>query len=255
MPDDADYAPLDPFNDDQNIWPGYDPAQDLTAPSPKMDAVSPAPAPASSGPGADPFAAMGGGVMVNGGWVPANHPAAQGATPSPAGGGSPQGQPPIGIQQAFSSALTKLLNGPMPNDVNVNDSPALRSYRAESDRALDRDRAFLAERAAATGTSASGGFETDLQGLRQARNRNVQSFAGAEGARMEEARRGELMQALALALQMGDSEAARGLQRELGLGQLAVSNRNVDLGLDQLGFNYAQLQRQMNLDPLAALFG
>jgi glucose/arabinose dehydrogenase len=42
----------------------------------------------------DPFVAIGGGVCVGGGWVPAGHPAAGGSAPTPGGGTPPPSGPP-----------------------------------------------------------------------------------------------------------------------------------------------------------------
>ena len=62
-----------------------------------------------------------------------------------------------------------------------------------------------------------------------------------------------------MAMQMGDNEAARALQRELGLSSLDVQllgiNTGRDTALDQLGFNYANLQNNMNTNPFQFLFG
>jgi hypothetical protein len=200
----------------------------------------------------DPFQAMGGGVNVNGGWVPKDHPLAgqaqpQGQMPAPAG-------QPGDIGGAYNKALYGLLTGPSPQQAGANaaNSGAVGAARTSLIRNEGRDRQFAAERAAATGTSGSGGFETGLMGLRQRTNEGLMNFTGQQANIQEAGRRDELLRSLTLAAQMGDSNAARQLQRELGFAGLDL-NRNQEL--DRLGFNYTQLGVQANQNPLAALIG
>jgi hypothetical protein len=198
----------------------------------------------------DPFQAMGGGVNVNGGWVPKDHPLAGQAQPQAA---APAGQPGD-IGGAYNKALYGLLTGPSPQQAGANaaNSGAVGAARTSLIRNEGRDRQFMAERAAATGTSGSGGFETGLMGLRQRTNEGMMNFTGQQANIQEAGRRDELLRSLTLAAQMGDSNAARQLQRELGFAGLDL-NRNQEL--DRLGFNYTQLGVQANQNPLAALIG
>jgi hypothetical protein len=102
----------------------------------------------------DPFTAMGGGVYINGGWVPRDHPSAQlpGAryadgrlvNPPPStqppngggGGGTPQTGPnnPIANQAAASSTYTSNPAGPpQPNTTNAGTQDVVRnSYLAQA---------------------------------------------------------------------------------------------------------------------------
>ncbi len=197
--------------------------------------------------------------VVTHGWT---DPAGGGGTAAPAtsapgtGVNAPVNGGPS-IQQAYSSALQKILTG--GNVQNPANSDAMVAYRNEAARGEARDRAFLAERASATGTSASGAFESDLLGLRQNRRRGEASFRGLEQQRLQEAERQQLMQALALALSQGDNEAARAIQLELGRGQLDVSRYGIgasrDTAMDQLGLGYARLQSDKDADALRYIFG
>ncbi len=231
-----------------------------------------APAGGGADPNVDPFAAMGGGVFINGGWVPANHPAAAGATSTGASSSSSSSSTGVNapvnggpsIQQAYSSALQKILTG--GNVQQPGQSDAMNAYRAEAARGEAKDRAFLAERTAANGFSGSGGFESGIMGLRQQRRRGEAGFAGQEQQQLREAERQQLMQGLSLALSMGDNEKARELEkmltlrgqdfsREAALNNNYTANRNTDLGFSNLGYNYASLQNLMNQQALSYLFG
>jgi hypothetical protein len=203
----------------------------------------------------DPFQAMGGGVQTaQGGWVPKDHPLAGPQGAGQAAPGAPVGQPGGDIGGAYQKALYGLLSGPSPQQAGANaaNSGAVGAARTSLIRNEGRDRAFMAERAAATGTSGSGGFETGLMGLRQRTNEGLMNFTGQQANIQEAGRRDELLRSLTLAAQMGDSNAARQLQRELGFASMDL-NRNQEL--DRLGFNYTQLGVQANQNPLAALIG
>ena len=198
----------------------------LYTPAPTPPATPQAAAP----PSADPFAAMGGGVLVNGGWVPKNHPLAQQAgqtegpitapplTQAPAtsvpeakptaaiGATSttpaqnPQ-QPATTIQGAYQNALLKQLNtNPVVNSVQEDPALAAQSgaFRQAAARSEQRQRNAAAERAAATGTLESGGFDATVQQIGNDRafaesQNDAQLLGGARQQRMN-----ELYQALAL---------------------------------------------------------
>jgi hypothetical protein len=247
---DPSYAPAPslPPVDDQSIWPGYD---ENGAASGDKQATYDA---ATSGSGQT--SGWNGVIPPEGPWLTNTTPPGGGTAAPATGVNAPVNGGPS-IQQAYSSALQKILTG--GNVQNPANSDAMVAYRAEAARGEARDRAFLAERAAATGGSASGGFETDLLGLRQNRRRGEASFRGMEQQRLQEAERQQLMQALALALSQGDNEAARALSqmlttrgqdisRELGLG-------NIQLGQDNLGLGYARLQSDKDADALRYIFG
>lgn len=220
----------------------------------------------------DPFEAMGGGVQINGGWVPKSHPLAQQAPaqaqqPAPLPTGAPAGATGTtnattgDITQAYKNSLQSLLTGPTPQQAqqNVQTSPAMTAYRTQAQRGEARDRAFMAERGAAQGFSGSGGMETGIAGLRQQRALGESAFAGGLAERNEQGRRDELLRAMAMAFQMGDNESARALQQQLAsmsndTARLGISTGR-DTALDQLGFNYANLQNNMNTNPLAMLIG
>jgi hypothetical protein len=206
------------------------------APLPPL-AIPTAPTPVS--PLQSVMEGTGGGGAPAGGAVPA---AGGGAAAAPAGG------PPQTIQGAFSQSLMALLNGPSPADAakNVGSSAPVTAFNAAQQRNEARDRAFMAERAAADGWSDSGGFESGIQGLRAQRGFNEAQFAGEQAGKMEDGRRQELLSALSMAMQLGDNEAARSIQRELGMGQL-------NLGNNRLGFDIAATEAQMNMLALQQL--
>lgn len=257
----------------------------------------------------DPFTALGGGVWTGRGWVPSDHPEAATApaaptTGSPTGGATggtapsslpppptapapPTGTPGTGtapqpstppavdpIQQAYQTTLQQLMSGPSPAEAGMNaaSSPAAAAYQLQQQRAEERQRALIAERNAAQGLSDSGAMETDILGLAQARGENEAAYVGQLAFQEQQARRQELMQAMTLAQQMGDQQAARDLQlmlanmdaglrqqaltlqRQLGLSDLQLRQMlglsqldlQLLLGLGQLGYNYTALGVQGN---------
>ena len=177
------------------------------------------------------------------------------------------GAPPATIQGAYENALMGLLTGGSPQEAgrDVWNSPAVTAFNASVKRQEARDRQMLAERDAARGFSGSGGFEAGVLGLRARGNEAMNRFAGEQAAQSEAGRRQELLQAMALAASMGDSAAARALERELGFGSQSVQRYGIDRSSeaerygvdaanqraqDTLGFNYADLIQRMNSDAL-----
>jgi hypothetical protein len=171
------------------------------------------------------------------------------ATPGAPAGGSTNTP---GLMADFSSALRTLINGPSPKQagMDVMKSAPVTAFNANAKRNEARDRQFLAERAAAGGYSGSGGFDSGVLGLRARTNEAMDRFAGEQANTQEQGRRDELMRALSMALAFGDAESARALQRELGLGSLDVQRYGISTGrdtaLDQLGYNYANMQNNLN---------
>lgn len=161
---------------------------------------------------------------------------------------------PQTVQGAFQNVLQNLLAGPSPQQAgaNVMQSPAVSAYRNALQSREGKDRALLAERAAAGGFSGSGGFDAGVLGLRQAMNRDLGTFAAGRAGEAEQGRRQELLSALGLANAFGDQTAARGLQRDLGFAQLG---QNQNQFLDTLGFNYANMGNNLNAQILSQLLG
>ena len=215
----------------------------------------------------DPFAAIGGGrQLANGDWVPNDYPggtpqagSSPAATPGAGTGASAPVAPsapatPNSIQGAYQQALQNLMTGPTPQQAgaNVATSAPVTAFNAQAKQNEGRDRAFLAERAAAGGFSGSGGMESGILGLRQNANTAMNTFAGNQANTQEQGRRQELMTALSLAQAMGDNNAARQLQQQLGMANIDLQSNQYK---DQLGFNYANLQNNMNADVMRTLFG
>jgi hypothetical protein len=243
-------------------------------PAPQPPGLQPAP----SSP--DPFAAMGGGVQVNGGWVPKNHPLAQqagappttpgaptpgaptaggaptnlagvlGGTAAP-GGQSPQGQP-TNLAGAFQQALINRLS---PQDISAQ-NPAIKgtiaANRNAESRGLQRTQGALAERAASTGQA--GGLET---GLRQAMGESAGRQGAFEGNALfglHQQQQNDLTNALGLGGQLLSDQQRQDLQRygldldatlrREGLSQSGqLGNRELDIR-NTLGLGQLDLGRQ-----------
>lgn len=198
-----------------------------------------APAAAPSTP--DPFAAMGGGVQVNGGWVPKSHPLAQqGASPSPAPAPSPAAPapsptaaaapPPTTISDAFQQGLVNKLNASQtPVDANNPAiSGAIAANKLAEQRGAERQRNILAEQAAKDGTDASGGFQTGLLGIEQDRAAREGKFAGDAVRGLQDSQDRNLLAALGLAGSSVAQDKSLAQQKELA---------DLDAELRRLGIN------------------
>jgi hypothetical protein len=214
-------------------------------------------------------------VQVGDGWVPSSHPLAQspsatpgGAAPAgpgqittagqvasataPAGGSIAPGAPTT-VAGAFQQALVSKM-APQPISAsNPQVAPALAANRISEQRGMERDRNILAERAAASGTNMSGGFDTSLLGLSQARSEREGQFAGDKLWQLGQQQSGEGMGAMQMAGGLLSGEAQRelqkygidtdaalrdkglGIQEKLGTGQLGLGLLGQQIGDQQFG--------------------
>lgn len=223
----------------------------------------------------DPFEAMGGGVRLPGGeWVPKDHPLAQQAAPAPAAPAPPGAAPaaptapaapgqPTTIADAFKKSLIDTLNtgGQVPT---LNDP----TIKAQSDafavgqqRAKERARASMAERAAAQGGVGvnSGAFDQGLIGLEQAQGEaEAGNNARLLGSELQQ-RRAQLLQAASIAGNTLNAEQARDLQRQLAELDAAIRREGIaqqsSLGQGDLALRGRLGEGQLNLGLLSALLG
>ncbi len=234
------------------------PVAQQPAPGPQFD--PPAPAPTAS---ADPFAAMGGGVQINGGWYPANHPAAQGAqggtSSSTTSTSSSSGGPTMdaAVREAILQGLKTSVN---PDPAQVNSHPAAGAYRLASQRASERDRRQLAERSSVEGWSDSGAVDSELNKIKERRGVGEAAFMGNLATQQLQDNRNFLMQNIAAAQGEGQFAKAQALQRELAAIDAALRDKGINVASqgasDRLGYDYTSLQLQANRDALIqALYG
>lgn len=223
----------------------------------------------------DPFAAMGGGVQVNGGWVPKNHPLAQqaGAPPTGTPGGAPGappaagGQPtnlsgvlggsatpgatntgqPTTVAGAFQQALINRLT---PQDI-TSQNPAIKgtiaANRNAESRGLQKTQQMLAERAASTGQA--GGFET---GLRQAAGESAGRQGAFEGNALfglHQQQQNDLTNALALGGGLLSDQQRQDLQR-YGIDLDATLRREGLAQSGQLGNRELDIRNTLGLGQL-----
>ena len=167
----------------------------------------------AANPNVDPFQASGGGVFVGGGWVPKNNQAAQDAysgLPAQQTPGAPvkaqmpiQGpnapatqtagqavtqnatvgaQPAQGSQTNVAGAFQQaLVNKLAPQAVSADSphlKPAIDANRLAQQRAAERQRATLAERAHADGYDSSGAFDSLALGIDADRGMREGAFEG-----------------------------------------------------------------------------
>ena len=212
----------------------------------------------------DPFAAMGGGVWIPslGQWVPKDHPLAN--TPGAQPGGQPPaaaGSPAVDMESLARQRIIDLLNTPRTVDPNtLRDSPEMQAVYLMAQRAEERDRAALAERAAAGGWSGSGGMEGGINALREQRGATEMQMMGQLATQYMERQREDLKAGIEYALNQGQFEDAQALQRELAALEAAiqrekiaadVSMNNAEIALrEKLGIGDLDLRRELGLGEL-----
>lgn len=197
-------------------------------------------------PNVDPFAAMGGGVFVNGGWAPKNNAnaiRAYGGTPETTANAAPVPGPIQGPNaprtQTASQAVTQnatvgatpqqgsqtnvagayqqaMVNKLAPAPVNAQ-NPAVKqsidANRLAGQRGFERDRNMLAERAAAGGYDGSGAFDSQLLGLAQNRTAREGAYEGQALGQLQRDQDNQIMAALGMGGQMLGQQGSLDLQR------------------------------------------
>ena len=172
---------------------------------------------------------------------------------------------------AAADAIRALLGTPQTIDQQeLYRSPEASAMRLQAQRAEERQRAQLAERDAAQGFSASGGFEGSLAGLRQQRGETEAGFMGEIAIRKMEDNKQRLMEGIRFAMNQNQFELAQKLSRDLAnlnasieraristqasiaAKSLSESGRQFDLGL---GFNYDDMTARYNQAATNALLG
>lgn len=247
--------------------PAPAPAQPAPA-QPQQPQAAPTATPSQPAAGADPFAAMGGGVQLPGGqWVPKDHPlaaqagaaagaaTAQGATAAAPGGPQPitnaasaltaqvPNTPPTTVAGAFQQSLMSKLNQAPMDANNPNISGAISANRQAEQRGLERNRAMMAERAAAQGLDQNA-FNSQLTGLAQesaGRQGQFEGNAVMQGAR-DQAQ--QLMQALSLGAGMLSQQDQLAMTDKLAQLQAQISREGI-ASQNQLGMGAQNIQRSL----------
>ncbi len=273
-------------------------APQFLPPAPPQPQPAPAAAPAEptsqpfvdggrADPNQNPFASHpAGGVWIEstGQWVPGDHPmATMGGAPSYGSSASTSSSTTAGtsrpgnIEDAYRAAILQLLQAPQDVDPNkLRNSPEMQARQLQSQRAEERDRQALAERASAGGWSATGGFEGGLNALRQTRGESDMAFMGELAATYMERQREDLRNGIEFALNDRQFNLAQQLERELANLDAAIQREQIaanvgmndaelgvrsDLGHSDLdlrrylgeldsSYNFANLEMQGNRDAL-----
>src|SRR5687768_14161122 len=141
---------------------------------------------------------------------------AQGVTGTTAtvGGGAAQGAPTT-VAESFQQALINRMNPGAAGAGSASISPAIQANKLAEQRGFERNRNLLAERAAATGTNNSGGFESQLLGLAQDRAQREGQFEGDAVQREQERLDRNQGSALGMAGSMLTGQQGFGLQESL----------------------------------------
>lgn len=155
-----------------------------------------------------------------------------------------------GLRDALMQQLT-VLNQPVnPDDPAL--SAQSNAIRLENQRAAERSRSALAERAAGQGLSSSGALDTGILGIEQQRGEaNAQGIGQLLGQEMQ-GRRNALISLLNPALALGDQTATSNINQQLAAinQQLAQSNF-----YDDSGYRLAALEALLNGQSIDAVLG
>ncbi len=124
--------------------------------------------------------------------------------------------------------------------------------RLALDRGASRQRQDAAESRAYDGSGGVGGkaFTTDSRRIAETRAVNEAQLTGEVLNREHTRRAQQLTQLLSLAMQLGDTSAAQAIQQQLNAIQTQLGQSNF---YDQMGFNYAGMNQNANLQALLAL--
>lgn len=266
------YDPGPNFNDGQApapgaVWDMTDNAWDVPTKQPTaVDRRAPAPPPP---PAPTPQAQF---------QPPAPAPmAATAPQAAPASAATPAAPAPSYQTPPVTDEVTKILMARLNELRNPRDfesdpeyQNAVRAYQVQSLRGADRQRKALAERSAAGGTRATGGFNVGVRGILERQGENAAQYTSGLALDRLNQREQQLAQAISMARAVGQDaianqlevqrlqlqqELGRGdlsLRSELGRGQLELGRGNLGLGYDQLGFNYADMVRRANSEATIA---
>jgi hypothetical protein len=163
-------------------------------------------------------------------------------TPTPINTGTP---PASELTDAARERILGLLRTPQTVDPQaLRDSPEMQGVYLMAQRAEERDRAALAERASAGGWSGSGGFEGGLNALRQQRGETEMQMMGTLAATYMERQREDLQRGIESALNQGQFEAAQSLQRDLAALNAQIQQEQIGA---QVGMSNADLALRAQL--------
>jgi hypothetical protein len=188
----------------------------------------------------------------------------------PAAMSAPQGPAPQTQTPPITDEVTKILMqrlNELKNPGDVDNDPiyqkAVRANQLGLLRGADRQRKALAERSAASGTRATGGFNVGVRGIQERTGEQDAQFRSGLALDRLQARESQLVEAIRLARAVGQDDIANqlevqrlALQQELGRGDLALRGElgrgQLGLGYDQLGYSYADLIARNNRDTVLA---
>lgn len=183
---------------------------------------------------------------------------------APAGPAPSQAPPPSTKTPPITDEVTKILMqrlNELKNPGDIQGDPiyqqALRANQIGLMRSADKQRKALAERSAASGTRATGGFNVGVRGIQERTGEQGAQYASGLALDRLSAREAQLVEAIRLARAVGQDDIANqlevqrlALQQELGRGDLALRSElgrgQLGLGYDQLGFSYADMIQRAN---------
>lgn len=170
-----------------------------------------------------------------------------------------------GLVEEARAKILELLRSPKLDPNQLRNSPEMQAVQLMAQRAEERDRAALAERAAVGGWSGSGGMEGGLSALREQRGQTEMEFMGQLAVDYMERQREDIKRGIEFAMQDGQFSEAQALQRELAAIEAAIEREKIAASLrmneddnalaryqtnQNLLFDYADLDFRKNKDVL-----
>lgn len=172
-------------------------------------------------------------------------------TGAPSYGPPPQSDADRQMAELVRQRILQLLNTPQTVDPQtLRDSPEMQAVYLQEQRAQERDRAALAERAAADGWSGSGAFEGGLNALAEKRGATEMTLMAQLATAYMERNREDLKNGIELAMNQGQFDQAQALQRELAALDAAIEREKIGASLSMDASDNA-LKRELGLGDLA----
>lgn len=164
-----------------------------------------------------------------------------------------------GGNDAFSQQIRDKILALLSGGSDVQSDPvynqALAAFSTQQQRATDNMRNAIAERAAAEGTTGTGGYTNQLLSAEQQGGENTANFAGQLATRQLERQRDEMMNALSLGANYMSAAEQRALQLKIAeinaaLQQQSITNQNNQYN-QSLGWDMSKWGWLQNLTPFS----
>jgi hypothetical protein len=163
------------------------------------------------------------------------------------------------VAQSFQQALVNRLNPQAVSAQSASVAPAIAANKLTEQRGLESNQNALAERAAATGTNMSGGFESQLLGLKQDSAGRHANFVGNAVQRANELENQNMTSSLGMVGSLLGGQASLAQQQQLADLDAQLRREGLaqqgELGRGDLALRGRLGEGQLSLGLLSALLG